>query len=809
MRGSIALWIRADWRRRRASLVALTILAGLSFAVVGTAFAGARRTASSFDRLRAETLDYDHGVVIDAPGAGPSSGDRYDDATVERIRGLPQIQSVGGLVTYVGGLANADWEFALNAAEDDTIGHDIERGRILRGRLPDEQSVDEVAINEASVQQAHVDVGSVLTVETLTPAQRLQLIGGDPHAFDQGTLGPELQLHVVGVFRGASDLVGRPNPVIFATSAFDRMYRGRVAYSSRVLLVRRASGTTEAAFHDAVAGVVSGPVLGVYDASTDGRPARETTRTLSVGLVVFALIAAVVSVLTVSQAVNRHVIGSNPDHHALVALGLTRPQRVRGAMGTVVPAALLGAMVAALGSYLASTMMPVGLARRIEPDRGLRFDPLVTVSTAAAVVLVVVGAALLAAISLTRGTRASRPTPRASGVVTALASAGVGPVATTGVRLAFDRRPPALPVRSALLGDGAAITVLVGALTFTASLDRLETNPRRWGFGWDLMLDTTPAQTDSFMQTLATDPDLDGVGLLQTNFTFLQQADQSDGIRAYGLGAADGAVGFALRSGVQPVGPDEIVIGPETARHYQLAVGDTTQVSLCPCTGDTTTTTMAAVRVVGIALFPEDDEGNFSNALGFSESGFESHVGESSNSRVAVSIAADRDVQAVARDLGSRFPGQLSQYSYPSRPGEVQNLAGLRPFPRVLAVVAAVLGLAALGNMLVTTRQRRRREFATLRSMGLTPRQSRGCVVWQSMSVTGLALGIGIPIGIVGGAGVWVATTRHIGVATDASRPLVSITLWSLVALAMAIAISIPIGSRTAHASLAESLHDE
>src|SRR5438876_5655028 len=181
MRGSIALWIRADWRRRRASLVALTILAGLSFAVVGTAFAGARRTASSFDRLRAETLDYDHGVVIDAPGAGPNTegGDRYDDATVERIRGLPQIQSVGGLVTYVGGLANADWEFALNAAEDDTIGHDIERGRILRGRLPDEQSVDEVAINEASIQQAHVDVGSMLTVETLTPAQRPQLIGVD------------------------------------------------------------------------------------------------------------------------------------------------------------------------------------------------------------------------------------------------------------------------------------------------------------------------------------------------------------------------------------------------------------------------------------------------------------------------------------------------------------------------------------------------------------------------------------------------------------------------------------------------------
>jgi ABC-type antimicrobial peptide transport system permease subunit len=268
-------------------------------------------------------------------------------------------------------------------------------------------------------------------------------------------------------------------------------------------------------------------------------------------------------------------------------------------------------------------------------------------------------------------------------------------------------------------------------------------------------------------------------------------------------------VGYALRSGVQPIGPDEVVIGPEMARIYHLAVGDTTQVALCPCTGDAATTTMASVRVVGIALFPEDDDGNFNNALGFSGPGFESHVGESSNSRVAVSIAADRNLEAVARDLGRRFPGQLSQYSYPSRPGEVESLAGLRPFPRVLAAVASVLGLAALANMLVTTRQRRRRELATLRAIGLTRRQISGCVVWQSLSVTGLALAIGIPIGIIGGAGVWLATTRRSGVATDASRPLASITLWSFVALTTAVAIGIPIGLRTAHASVAESLHDE
>ncbi|HUP76714.1 MAG TPA: ABC transporter permease [Acidimicrobiales bacterium] len=761
--------------------------------------------------MRAETLAYDHGVVIDAPGSGPGGEgeDHYDDATIGRIRDLPQIESAGGLVTYVAGLANADWEFSLNAPEDNSVGVEIVRERVLRGRIPAPESTDEVAVNESAVDQAHVDVGSVLTVETLTPAQRLQLIAGDPNAFDQGTLGPELKLRVVGVLRGASDVVGRANPAIFASSAFDRMYRGRVAYSSRVLLVRRTGGTTAAEFHDAVDGAISGAAMGVFDAATEDKPARQTTNILSVGLVVFAAVAAVVSAMALNQAVTRHVIGSNPDHVALVALGLTRFQRVRGAIGTVAPAALVGALVAAFGSYVASTLMPVGLAHRIEPDPGIRFDPVVTVSVAVAVVLVVVGAALLAAIPLTRGPRAGHPAVRASSVATALASAGVGPVATTGVRLAFDRRPPALPVRSALLGVSSAIVVLVGALTFTASLDRLETSPHRWGFGWDLMLDTTATGSDSFTEALATDHDLDGVSVLQDNFTLVQRGSEADGVHAYGLGTVVGFVGYALRSGVQPIGPDEVVIGPETARTYHLAIGDTTQVALCPCTGDSATTTMGSVRVVGIALFPEDDDGNFNNALGFSGPGFERHVGESSNSRVAVSIAADRNLEAVAQDLGRRFPGQLSQYSYPSRPGAVESLAGLRPFPRVLAAVASVLGIAALANMLVTTRQRRRRELATLRAIGLTRRQISGCVVWQSLSVTGLALAVGIPIGIVGGAGVWLATTRRSGVATDASRPLASITLWSFAALTTAVAIGIPIGLRTAHANVAKSLHDE
>ena len=139
----------------------------------------------------------------------------------------------------------------------------------------------------------------------------------------------------------------------------------------------------------------------------------------------------------------------------------------------------------------------------------------------------------------------------------------------------------------------------------------------------------------------------------------------------------------------------------------------------------------------------------------------------------------------------------------------MESLVGLRSFPRALSLVAAVLGLAALANMLVTTRQRRRRELATLRSLGFTPRETRGSIIWQSVFVTAVAGAIGIVVGVVGGAAVWFATTHGIGVATDAPRPVASIASWTLVGLVVAVALGYLVGSRVALTSVAQSLNDE
>ena len=220
---SVGMWVRADWRRRYLSLVALALVAGISFAVAVTAFAGARRTASSFDRLREATHAYDNGVAIDAPGASPTGDDSYDQATVDRIRNLPQIETVGELVSYLAATPDDSWEVSIGAPVDDVLGTRIASDRCWRGRMPATDRADEVVVNEP-VAQTGVDVGGVLTLGTVTPEQQRQIIAGDPHAFDHGLLGPELHLRVVGVVRGASDVVGRADPTVIGTPAFDREY---------------------------------------------------------------------------------------------------------------------------------------------------------------------------------------------------------------------------------------------------------------------------------------------------------------------------------------------------------------------------------------------------------------------------------------------------------------------------------------------------------------------------------------------------------------------------------------------------------
>ena len=78
-----------------------------------------------------------------------------------------------------------------------------------------------------------------------------------------------------------------------------------------------------------------------------------------------------------------------------------------------------------------------------------------------------------------------------------------------------------------------------------------------------------------------------------------------------------------------------------------------------------------------------------------------------------------------------------------------------------------------------------------------------------TMSIIGMALGIGIPVGFLAGSSVWEAATRDLGVATDAAHLWWPVALFAVAAVVVTGAIGLQVGAGAARMSTSASLHQE
>ena len=111
----------------------------------------------------------------------------------------------------------------------------------------------------------------------------------------------------------------------------------------------------------------------------------------------------------------------------------------------VVPAGLaagVGVILGAAGSVLASPLLPWGLARRAEPEPGIRVDAYVLVwgLLGCAAVLAIAVAAVCTMV-MRRERRGVRSSARGSTVAAVVARMGVPVVVESGLRLAFGSGP--------------------------------------------------------------------------------------------------------------------------------------------------------------------------------------------------------------------------------------------------------------------------------------------------------------------------------------------------------------------------------
>jgi len=117
----------------------------------------------------------------------------------------------------------------------------------------------------------------------------------------------------------------------------------------------------------------------------------------------------------------------------------------------------------------------------------------------------------------------------------------------------------------------------------------------------------------------------------------------------------------------------------------------------------------------------------------------------------------------------------VSDESLPHAPGPVRNLEQITRLPIILALFFALLGAAACVHSLLTIANDRRGDIAVLRSLGITRRQIATLLAASGSAVAGVALVIGIPLGLIAGNVGWSAIARSLYVEPGTVVPLLAI----------------------------------
>jgi hypothetical protein len=805
-----AAWMcgRSGLAQRWAQVLVMVLVVGITGAVVLAATAGARRTASSFDRFATSTRAYD--VLVFFRDRAPS--------TVADIRDLPGVEAAA--LVEAPALQLHDGAFiAAGAPTDDVVFRDIARTRIVEGRDVAPGAPEEIVIGEPLARRQGLEVGDQLVLDTYTPEQIEALIGEVGSAIPEPA-GPRIRMNVVGISRSPVDLSqqGEAGGILLLPRAFSEKYGDRIGSYIEVVLIRLHDGPP------AVPGFVRelrrsvgsdpGTVIDEVEptaVSTSG--VRESIDVLTIGLAVFAAIAAICALVLVGFVIARVVAATSDSRDTWRALGLTRAQRAVALALPSLGAAVVGAALALLGAWLASVLMPMGLARRAEPDPGLHFDGLVLVGGGVVVV------ALFWALALVLAWRAAGPpgvqvSARTSAVGRVVDTLNLSPPVGVGLRAALGPRRGrrAVPVRSTLAAATVAVLGFVAVSVLGTSLDRLATAPALFGVGWDVAVDDTrperPEQGRPCSGLLGTrvadQPGVDAVAGVCNLYVEVE----GHPINALGYMPMRGSIEPTVLEGRAPRSADEIALGSTTLDTVGRRIGDHVRVE---GPGGS-----ARVRVVGRVVLPSlGDSSAVADGAVLTGDGLDQvddPLAELSHAWVVATIADGADERAVVDEL-ARLPDvgdpETSGVETPRLPLEVRRLQQVDDLPLFLATFLALLGAAAIGYTLAASIQRRQGELAVLKTLGFTRRQLAAAVGWQATAVACVGIAVGVPVGIVVGRLVWRAVADNTGVAFSPEASVGLILGTALAALIFANAAAVFAGRRASRVSPATALRTE
>jgi ABC-type lipoprotein release transport system permease subunit len=734
------MWARADVRGRWKSLLALGILVGITAGFAMAAYAGARRTDTSFERLRERTNAPD-AIVF----ASQSQQFRVDPSVWDELAKQPEVEKVAPWVLALGAVENDDEGVIMGSYDGRWIG-DIDRGLLVAGRRFDPNAPDEAVLEEYAAQQEGIRVGDTIAYKPFL-AKQFETEGEDPGP----PAGPQLHIKVVGLVRTIE-------PHLFAALVMMSpgviKHHPDVFYATNAMVQLKRDSADIAALRSHVNRLV-GPGTPILDLHQVQRRVDTTLDVESAALRLLALAIALAGGLLVGQAISRSASTMQSDAGTLRSMGMVRTTMASAVVRSHVVVIVTAVLSAFFTALLISRWFPIGLANDIEPDHGFHADWVVLGIGLFATALFVTALVASAAFRSVRVARAQKPR-RASKLIDGIqrrspVSVGVG----TAMVMERGRARLNIPVRQAMVGAIVGVVGVAATITINASLRDTVAHPERAGVAWDGFVtasDQTPDALDApTIEKIRARRDIGASTvihryLLPVNGVGVQTFTLTDPVTKAGA-----PIAFTLLDGHEPRTADEVVLGPATAHDAKTNVGDTVTVGRHN----------VRATVVGHALFPQDVHASFDEGMWFTSEGLKragiplNANGQEATDEFALAIrfVPDVDPATAFAALGKDFE-QLGGVPAETPP-ELSNLRRVRSLPIVLAVFLAVLAFAALLHVLTTVARTRRADFAVLRALGMTRRATRGVFNVQGTAVAVIGLLVGIPVGVVLGRVVW------------------------------------------------------
>jgi hypothetical protein len=758
---AIGIRFRAELRARWRGWLTVALLAGLAGGLVVTAFAGARRADSAFERLIADARSQDVSI---AKGF-VFGNDELDFGRVER---LPQVVRVSRDLPLAALIRTRSGEQMYGGHERSVIpltspdGSQLvtlNRVKLRAGRFPDPRRTDEILADHKALEILGLEVGDTVRARFIwrrllgTPEVDF---GADP---ERAEVGPLAELRIVGVHRraGSDDWSGelRLPPAVYWAN-------GGPALGSfqEILNVQLRHGTADIpAFRAAVDRIAGRGDFSFQATAADRTKLQRSVHLQSRALRALGAFGAVAALILLTQALLRQAEHASADFPTLRAFGMTRRQLIALGLARSGVVAAGAAVAATMAAIALSPLTPIGRARDLEPQPGIQLDGAALATGAAAILVAALAAGTLATLSAAVASSSPRRRRGRETASSALPRISLPPAMLAGVRQALARGHGAPPTRPTIVGAIAAVAVVAVALTFSASLGRLLTTPRLYGQNWDYEAPFDPKDVPALRAGKGL-PSLPrgrwlAAAAAGTSSSLLVGGKHVD-VNAYD--DVEGRVPPIVVEGRAPTGPDEIVLARRTLDSLDLSIGDSVEVRR----GERA----VQMRVVGRGVLPESEWVKFGEGAALTFEAFRRVVPDAIFFQVHVRVApAQRAVGLARLEAHYDWPG-------PGRPSSIGDFGGVRSLPTVAAALIAAAAAGALAHTLVTSVRRGRRELAIYKTLGFVRRQVLATVAWQATIIAAIALAAGVPLGVAAGRFLWNVFAEDVGVVPEAVVPV-------------------------------------